>query len=74
MHRRIERLTRALDAPSLDLVDPVEIDKMYVSAGKPASATASRAGVSRQYMDMSCAAATNHRCSLFLTAELDSYT
>jgi hypothetical protein len=31
MHRRIERFTRALDAPSLDLVGPVEIDEVYVS-------------------------------------------
>jgi len=34
MHRRIERFARALDAPSLDLVGPVEIDEVYVSAGK----------------------------------------
>ncbi|WP_254533979.1 IS1595 family transposase [Natrinema gelatinilyticum] len=33
-HRRIERFARALDAPSLDLVGPVEIDEVYVSAGK----------------------------------------
>jgi len=29
--RRIERFARALDAPSLDLVGPVEIDEVYVS-------------------------------------------
>jgi hypothetical protein len=34
MHRRIERFTRALDAPSLGLVGPVEIDEVYVAAGK----------------------------------------
>ncbi len=34
MHRRIEPFARALDAPSLDLVGPVEIDEVYVSAGK----------------------------------------
>lgn len=34
MHRRIERPGEALDAPSLDLVGPVEIDEVYVSAGK----------------------------------------
>jgi len=34
IHRRIERFARALDAPSLDLVGPVEIDEVYVSAGK----------------------------------------
>ncbi|MDS0243906.1 MULTISPECIES: IS1595 family transposase [unclassified Haloferax] len=33
MHRRVERFTRALDAPQLDLVGPVEIDEVYVSAG-----------------------------------------
>ncbi|WP_318568649.1 IS1595 family transposase [Salinigranum marinum] len=33
MHRRVERFTRALDAPRLDLVGPVEIDELYVSAG-----------------------------------------
>ncbi|ADE05251.1 IS1595-like element ISHvo5 family transposase [Haloferax volcanii] len=33
MHRRVERFTRALDAPRLDLVGPVEIDEVYVSAG-----------------------------------------
>jgi transposase-like protein len=34
VHQRIERFTRALDAPSLDHVGPVEIDEVYVSAGK----------------------------------------
>jgi len=34
MHRRIERFARALDAPSLNLAGPVEIDEVYVSAGK----------------------------------------
>ena len=33
IHRRVERFTEALDAPSLDLVGPVEIDEFYVSAG-----------------------------------------
>ncbi|SEO30488.1 Transposase and inactivated derivatives [Halogranum amylolyticum] len=33
MHQRVERFTRALDAPQLDLVGPVEIDEVYVSAG-----------------------------------------
>ena len=33
MHRRVERFTRALDAPQLDLVGPIEIDEVYVSAG-----------------------------------------
>ena len=33
MPRRVERFTRALDAPQLDLVGPVEIDEVYVSAG-----------------------------------------
>jgi len=34
VHRRIKRFASALDAPSLDLVGPVEIDEVYVSAGK----------------------------------------
>ncbi|SDK16433.1 Transposase and inactivated derivatives [Halovenus aranensis] len=34
IHRRIERFASALDAPSLDLVGPVEIDEVYVSAGE----------------------------------------
>ncbi|MDB9278086.1 IS1595 family transposase, partial [Halorubrum ezzemoulense] len=33
IHRRVERFAEALDAPSLDLVGPVEIDEFYVSAG-----------------------------------------
>ncbi|ELZ81078.1 ISH4-type transposase [Haloferax elongans ATCC BAA-1513] len=33
MHRRVERFTRALDVPQLNLVGPVEIDEVYVSAG-----------------------------------------
>ena len=33
IYQRVERFTRALDAPSLDLVGPVEIDEVYVSAG-----------------------------------------
>ncbi len=34
INRRIERFVRELDAPSLELVGPVEIDQVYVSAGK----------------------------------------
>ncbi len=34
IHRCIERFASALDAPSLDIVGPVEIDEVYVSAGK----------------------------------------
>ena len=34
IHRRIERFARALDAASLDLAGPVEIDEVYVSAKK----------------------------------------
>ena len=33
LHRRIERFTKALDAPSIKLSGPVEIDELYVSAG-----------------------------------------
>ena len=33
IHRRIERFAKALDAPSLDLVGPVEFDEVYVTAG-----------------------------------------
>ncbi len=34
IYRRIECSGEALDAPSLDLVGAVEIDEVYVSAGK----------------------------------------
>jgi transposase-like protein len=34
IHKRVERFARALDAPRLDLVGPVEIDEVYVNAGK----------------------------------------
>jgi len=33
IHRRVERFAEALDAPSLDLRGPLEIDDFYVSAG-----------------------------------------
>ena len=33
LHRRVERFTKALDAPSIKLRGPVEIDKLSVSAG-----------------------------------------
>ena len=33
VHRRVGRFAEALDAPSLDLRDSVEIDELYVSAG-----------------------------------------
>ncbi|WP_425433526.1 IS1595 family transposase [Halorubrum ezzemoulense] len=33
IHRRVERFSEALDAPSLDLRGPVKIDEFYVSAG-----------------------------------------
>jgi len=31
--RRVEQFARTLDAPAIDLVGPVEIDKVYVTAG-----------------------------------------
>ncbi|SEL33624.1 IS1595 family transposase [Haloferax larsenii] len=34
LHRRVEQFARTLDAPSLSLVGPVEVDEFYVSAGK----------------------------------------
>ena len=34
LRQRIERFARALDAPSLSLSGPVEIDEVYVTAGK----------------------------------------
>ncbi|MFC4248758.1 IS1595 family transposase [Natribaculum luteum] len=36
IHRHVERFVTALDAPHLDLVGPVEIDEVYVTAGKKA--------------------------------------
>lgn len=33
VRRRVERFARALDAPSITLSGPVEIDELYVSAG-----------------------------------------
>ena len=42
IHRRIERFSEALDAPSLDLVGPVEIDEVYVTAGKKGRERGSR--------------------------------
>lgn len=33
LRRRVEQFTRTLDAPSIDLVGPVEIDEVYISAG-----------------------------------------
>ncbi|WP_254531974.1 IS1595 family transposase [Natrinema gelatinilyticum] len=33
LHRRVEQFARTLDAPSLTLTGPVEIDEFYVSAG-----------------------------------------
>ena len=33
LHRRVERFTKALNAPSIKLSGPVEIDELYVSAG-----------------------------------------
>ena len=33
LHRRVERFGEALDAPSIELSGPVEIDELYVSAG-----------------------------------------
>ncbi|ELY87165.1 IS1595 family transposase [Natrialba taiwanensis] len=36
IHRHVECFVTALDAPHLDLVGPVEIDEVYVTAGKKA--------------------------------------
>ncbi len=33
IHRRVKRFSEALDAPPLDLVEPVEIDELYISTG-----------------------------------------
>ena len=33
LHRRVERFGEALNAPSIELCGPVEIDELYVSAG-----------------------------------------
>jgi len=75
VHRRIECFTRALDAPSLDLVGPVEIDEVYVSAGKKvASAIKSRARVGCPRVGAEHMMVTSHPCSLLLTAVPDSGT
>ena len=33
VHQRVQRFMRALDAPVLDFIGPIEIDELYVSAG-----------------------------------------
>jgi hypothetical protein len=33
IHKHVERFPEALDAPSLDPLEPVEIGEMYISAG-----------------------------------------
>ena len=75
LHRRIECFTRALDAPSLDLVGPVEIKEVYVSAGKKAaSATDRRARVACLRVGAVNMIVTNHPCLFLQIAVLDSDT
>ena len=75
MHRRIERFARALDAPSLDLVGPVEIDEVYVSAGKKGrERDRSRARVACPRAGVVRTAATSHPYSSSPTEVLDSGT
>ena len=70
LRQRIERFARALNAPSLSLSGPVEIDEVYVTAGKKgrerdhpsARVACPRAGEDRT-------TETSHRCSSSLTAE-----
>jgi len=73
IHRRIERSDEALDAPSLHLVGPAEIDKVYDATGKKGR---ERYGPSRSrdvYMpDVVRTAATSHPFSSSPTAALDS--
>jgi len=75
MHRRIERAGEALDAPSLDLVDPVEIGEVYVNAGrKAASATLGRARVACPHADGVRTMVISHLSSFSLIKALNSGT
>jgi hypothetical protein len=74
MHQRIERFARVLDTPFLNLIGPIEIDKVYVSGGKK--------GCERDRESRLCglstsglgSAAKNHLCSFPPTAVPDSST
>ena len=57
LRQRIERFARALDAPSLSLSGPVEIDEVYVTAGKKG----------REREDRTTE--TSYQCLSLLTAE-----
>ena len=74
MHQRIERFARALDAPSPDLVGPVEIDDVYISAGTKGRERDGRARVACQRAGVVRIAGTNHRFSSSSTVALDSGT
>jgi len=64
VRRRVERSGEALDAPSITLSGPVEIDEMYVSAGlKGPSATRGRARVDCLRVGEDHTSATNRQCS-----------
>jgi hypothetical protein len=66
MHRRVERFARALDAPSVTLEGPVEIDEVYVSAGKKGrERDASRARVACPRADEERTKTTNYPCSFW---------
>lgn len=72
MHRRIKRFVSALEVPSFDLVGPIEIDEVYVSAGKKGREHARcRARMACPHADLDRIAMTSHRCSFSLIAGLD---
>ena len=75
LRRRVEQFARTLDAPAINLVGPVEIDEVYVTAGlKGRERDQSRARVACPRVDEDRTTVTNHRCSRWLIVAAVSAT
>ena len=73
VHQRVQRSHEALDASSLDLVGPVEIDKVCVSlTRRAASATGCRARVACPHVGVEPIRETSHQYPFWLTVTLTS--
>jgi len=64
LRRRVEQFARTLDAPAINLVGPVEIDEVYVTAGlKGRERDQSRARVASRNVVVEAMTRISHRCS-----------
>jgi len=74
VYRRVQRFLRALDAPRPQLEGPVEIDELYVNAGKKGRERDGRARVACPRAVVEPITKTSRPCSSSLTAAREKRT